>query len=60
MLEIINGNEYELDIRFNKEGTEDFNIKNLKDFDDETRKVKSSYHEESSSIELKDCFANLS
>jgi ubiquitin C-terminal hydrolase len=51
-----------LDIRFNAEGgLTQFELKNLKEFDDMCKKTKSSSYEDSSCpVELKDCFYNLS
>lgn len=51
-----------MDIRFNPEGgASQFDIKNLKEFDDVSKKARSSAYEDNSfAAELKDCFYNLS
>lgn len=58
----VDSKECELDIRFNTEGgASQFDIKNLKEFDDVSKKARSSAYEDTSfAAELKDCFYNLS
>jgi ubiquitin carboxyl-terminal hydrolase 4/11 len=60
--ELTDSRECELDIRFTEQGLASFEVKNLKDYDDISKKSKGAYEGEgaSAAVELKDCFDNLS
>lgn len=60
-LKKIDPKDCELDIRFPKNVSDNYNFEKLKDFDDLTKKSKSSYKEtDDGPVDIFDCFRNLS